>query len=248
MSTYSTSQVAKKYGIHSNTVRLYEEWGLIPKAKRKSNGYRVFTDFHMDQLRLVRTGFQIELVHSGLRKKMIEALTASATKDFDQTLFLMKEYLDQIETEIQVAKEAIQVANDILSGDSVTSPMALGRKETSSLLDITMETMRNWERNGLLTISRKENGYRIYAGDDINRLKMIKALRHANYSLEAILRMLNALSKDEKTNIEYALNTPHPDTDIISVCDQLILSLQTARKNSVAMIDLLSSMKETYSN
>ena len=71
MNTYTTSEVAKIIGIHPNTVRLYEEWGLIPKAERKANGYRVFTDFHIEQFRLARTAFQIEVLQNGLRKKTL---------------------------------------------------------------------------------------------------------------------------------------------------------------------------------
>ncbi len=69
MNTYRTSEVAERIGIHPNTVRLYEELGLIPKARRQHNGYRVFTDFHIEQLRLARTAFQIEVLQNGLRKK-----------------------------------------------------------------------------------------------------------------------------------------------------------------------------------
>ncbi len=48
MNTYTTSEVAKIIGIHPNTVRLYEEWGFISKVERKENGYRIFTDLHID--------------------------------------------------------------------------------------------------------------------------------------------------------------------------------------------------------
>lgn len=61
MKTYKTSEVAAAIGIHPNTVRLYEEWGLIPRPRRKENGYRVFTDFHIRQIQLARTAFQIEI-------------------------------------------------------------------------------------------------------------------------------------------------------------------------------------------
>ncbi|MGN0762525.1 MAG: MerR family transcriptional regulator, partial [Aristaeellaceae bacterium] len=54
MKTYTTSEIARLQGIHPNTVRLYEAWRLIPQAERKANGYRVFTDVHLAQLRLVR--------------------------------------------------------------------------------------------------------------------------------------------------------------------------------------------------
>lgn len=36
--TYSTSQIAEIAGLHPNTVRLYEEWGLIQKPERKKTG------------------------------------------------------------------------------------------------------------------------------------------------------------------------------------------------------------------
>ena len=92
MNTYKTSEVAKIIGIHPNTVRMYEEWGLIPKAKRKPNGYRVFTDFHIEQLRLARIAFQIEVLQNGLRKKIVETVKISAKGDFDKALCFAEEY------------------------------------------------------------------------------------------------------------------------------------------------------------
>ena len=47
MTTYKTGEVARKIGIHPNTVRLYEALRLIPKPERAANGYRIFTDFHI---------------------------------------------------------------------------------------------------------------------------------------------------------------------------------------------------------
>ncbi|MCI8512774.1 MAG: MerR family DNA-binding transcriptional regulator [Lachnospiraceae bacterium] len=44
MNTYRTAEIAAVIGIHTNTVRLYEEWGLISKPERKGNGYRVYSD------------------------------------------------------------------------------------------------------------------------------------------------------------------------------------------------------------
>ncbi len=38
MTIYKTSEVASIIGVHPNTVRLYEEWGLISKPERLENG------------------------------------------------------------------------------------------------------------------------------------------------------------------------------------------------------------------
>ena len=247
MKTYTTSQIAKIIGIHPNTVRMYEEWGLIPLAERKSNGYRIFTDFHIQQLRLARTAFQIEVLQNGLRKKAVDTVKLSAKGNFDKALMFAEEYLSQIQREKINAEESIRIAQQILSGKSAEHTLLLKRKEVSEYLDISMDTLRNWERNGLLQVKRKENGYRVYTSDDIERLKIIRTLRLANYSLEAILRMLNALEHDPQINISQVLNTPQADADIISVCDKLIVSLRDAEKNAKKMINMILDMKEKFS-
>lgn len=247
MNTYTTSEVAKIIGIHPNTVRMYEEWGLIPLAERKSNGYRIFTDYHIEQLRLARVAFQIEVLQNGLRKKAVETIKLSAKKDFDRALMLAEEYRSQIQRELRNAEESIGIAKQILSGKSVENTLLLKRKEVSDCLDISMDTLRNWERNGLLQVKRKQNGYRAYTSDDIERLKMIRTLRLANYSLEANLRMLNALEHNPQVNIKQVLNTPQADADIVSVCDRLIVSLRDAEKNAEKMINMILEMKEKFS-
>ena len=247
MNTYTTTEVAKIIGIHSNTVRMYEEWGLIPQAERKSNGYRVFTDFHIEQLRLARIALKIEVLQNGLRKKVVEIIKFSANRDFDKALMFAEEYRSQIQQEQKNAEEAIGIAKQILVGKSAEQAFFLKRKEVSEYLEISIDTLRNWERNGLLKVKRKQNGYRAYSGDDIERLKMIRTLRLANYSLEAILRMLNALEYNPQIDMKQVLNTPQTDSDIVSVCDRLIVSLKDAEENAEKMIIILLEMKEKFS-
>ena len=247
MNTYTTTEVAKIIGIHSNTVRMYEEWGLIPQAERKSNGYRVFTDFHIEQFRLARIALKIEVLQNGLRKKVVEIIKFSANRDFDKALMFAEEYRSQIQQEQKNAEEAIGIAKQILVGKSAEQAFFLKRKEVSEYLEISIDTLRNWERNDLLKVKRKQNGYRAYSGDDIERLKMIRTLRLANYSLEAILRMLNALEHNPQIDLKQVLNTPQADEDIVSVCDRLIVSLNDAEENAEKMIIILLEMKEKFS-
>ena len=247
MNTYTTSDVAKIIDIHPNTVRMYEEWGLIPLAERKSNGYRMFTDLHIEQLKLARIAFQIEVLQNGLRRKVVETIKLSANGDFDKALMLAEEYQNQIQREQRNAEEAIGIAKQILSGKPVEHTLFLKRKEVSDYLDISMDTLRNWERNGLLQVKRKQNGYRAYTSEDIERLKMIRTLRLANYSLEAILRMLNALEHNPQIDMKQVLNTPEKGTDIVSVCDRLLVSLKDAEENAKKMINILLEMKEKFS-
>lgn len=247
MTTYKTAEVAAIIGIHPNTVRLYEKLKLIPKPERLSNGYRVFTDFHIKQCKLIRLAFQIEVLQNGLRKKIAQMIMVSATGDFDTAITLTKEYLTQIKQEQGNAEEAISIVKQILSGDVQENSHNLKRKDVSELLDISMDTLRNWEMNGLLTVKRKDNGYRVYTNEDIQRLKIIRSLRCANYSLEAILRLLQQLSQNPDADIRIILNTPRQTDDIISVCDRLIVSLSAAEKNANTLLDMLHEMKTLFS-
>ena len=119
------------------------------------------------------------------------------------------------------------------------------RAQAAKELGLTIDTIRNWEMNGLLTVKRKQNGYRVYNSNDINRLKIIRSLRCANYSLSAILRMLknhdNGMDKNDILNI---LNTPENDEDIVSACDKLIVSLENAINNAYKVISMLQEIKQ----
>ena len=244
MTIYKTSEVASIIGVHPNTVRLYEEWGLISKPERLENGYRIFTDLHIRQMQLARIAFQIELLQNGLRKKIVEMVKTVTTGDYIGAIRLTNEYINMIDKECFNAEDAIKIVKNILHGEETINTVFMKRKEVSEYLGISMDALRNWEMNGLLTVKRKENGYRIYTDDDIKRLKIIRSLRCANYSFEAILHMLRQLSQNPNTDIRYALNIPKQTDDIISACDRLILSLSKAKKNAKTILDMLYEMNK----
>jgi DNA-binding transcriptional MerR regulator len=246
MKTYRTSEIASLIGIHPNTVRLYEELGLIPKPDRQPNGYRIFTQVHLEQFRLARLAFQIEVLQNGLRKKIVQMVKVSAAGDYDTALKMTREYLKQVQREIANAEEAIAIAEEIIKGRTEGDKRSWKRKEVSEYLDISMDTLRNWEMNGLLTVKRRQNGYRMYTYGDLQRLKIIRSLRCANYSLEAILSMLCQLSRDPQIDIKKALDEPKEDTEIIAVCDKLLTSLSAAECNAKKMIEKLQEMKNKF--
>ncbi len=246
MNTYQTAEIAKIIGIHPNTVRLYEQLKLVPKAERQKNGYRVFTDFHVEQFRLARAALKVEILQNGLRKKAVEIIKTSATGNFDKAIALTNDYLKQLEQEKNNAEEAIDIVRNLLSGKYNTNELLLKRKEVSNFLNISMDTLRNWELNGLLTVKRKSNGYRVYTDEDLRRLKIIRALRCANYSVSSILRMLNALSINPNIDIRDVIGMPEENEDIITACDKLLLSLHDAEQNALYMKLTLINMKKIF--
>lgn len=244
--TYSTSQIAKIVGLHPNTVRMYEEWGLIQKPERKPNGYRVFTQIHIKQFELAKKALQIEVIQAGLRKIIINVVKLSANYQFDEAMELVDEYIRIAKKEIENAKEAAELSQQLYMKTS-ESDKSYKRSQVAKKLNLTIDTIRNWEMNGLLKVKRKENGYRVYYENDINRLKIIRSLRCANYSLSAILRMMNKLEAEQNSAYEMyeILNTPDEDESIISVCDNLVDSLESAIENAGDAKKILEEIKKT---
>ena len=243
ITTYSTSQIASIVGVHPNTVRMYEEWGLIQKPERKKNGYRVFNDIHIKQFELAKKALQIEVLQAGLRNRIINAVKLSAQYQFDKAIELVDEYIKVAKQEIEHAKDAANLSQE-LYWDSHVSDNLYKRAQAAKELGLTIDTIRIWEMNGLITVKRKENGYRVYDENDMNRLKIIRSLRCANYSLSAILRMLNKLeSEHDHTSEMYdILNTPDEDESIISACDRLVVSLQNAIENAYDVKKILKDL------
>lgn len=243
--TYSTSQIAKIVGLHPNTVRMYEEWGLIQKPERKPNGYRVFTQIHIKQFELAKKALQIEVIQAGLRKIIINVVKLSANYQFDEAMEMVDEYIRIAKKEIENAKEAAELSQQLYMNTS-ESDKSYKRSQVAQKLNLTIDTIRNWEMNGLLKVKRKENGYRVYYENDINRLKIIRSLRCANYSLSAILRMMNKLESEQNSAYEMyeILNTPGDDESIISVCDNLVDSLESAIENAGDAKKILEEIKK----
>ena len=75
--TYKAGEVAKIVGVHVDTIRFYEQKGLLPKPCRAANGYRLYEKDTINQLRFILNakslGFTLkeikELLHLNNKKK-----------------------------------------------------------------------------------------------------------------------------------------------------------------------------------
>ena len=138
------------------------------------------------------------------------------------------------------------LAEGLLS-DAPQDLLWLTRQQMAQKLDISVETLRNWERNGLLTVKHWEQGRRMYDGHDWNRLRLIRTLRLANYSLTAILRLLQEPSPSS-VGFRQIVNTPAAHEEIVSICDQLLTSLARAETNGRQVLAKLEEMAQQFAN
>jgi len=271
MKYLKTSDIAKAVGIHPNTVRLYEEWGLLEKIPRSPAGYRLFTQAHLDQVRLVRLALKCTCFGREIKSVAYDTIKASAAGNFREALDSAVHLKNLIIMECRQAEDAEQyleqwAANAIPgknkesdgvreSNDAETAEKAeisrrtdacgtLGMTEAAKLLNITTDMLRNWERNNLIRIPRNPaNGYRMYGLDEINRLRVIRVLRRSNYSNMAILRAMLKLGSGSSEGLREALDSPELDEERGYLCftDNLLSALHTGLDAVNSIILILES-------
>ena len=77
---------------------------------------------------------------------------------------------------------------------------------------------------------------------EVSRLRVIRMLSHAGYSLSAILRMLIQLDQGETKDLRRALDTPLPDEDVYLASDRWISTLADQERRAHTIIALIDEM------
>jgi DNA-binding transcriptional MerR regulator len=239
-----TSDIAKAVGCHTNTVRLYEEWGFLPPIPRSRTGYRLFTEEHLDQMRLARTALRGPWPGHKIKGAALALVRLASKDDLGGALEEAYHYQSLVRAERAQAEGAAELLERWAGGaatDSTEEPLRIG--QTAQLLGVTTDMLRNWERNGLVKVPRDvRNGYRLYGAAEIGRLRVIRMLRRAGYSIMSILRMLLYLDRGGQGDLRQVLDTPRPDEDVFSATDHWLSTLADLEQRAVDLIGQLEEM------
>jgi DNA-binding transcriptional MerR regulator len=239
-----TSELARSVGIHPNTVRRYVEWGLLPPVERDLNGYRRFTQKHLDCLRLARMVYSHEYPGKAIRFSGSKIIQRAVADDWGGALERAYAHLAFVQSEQAQAESAVKLLERWATGtaaDATQQPLQIG--QVAELLGVTNDILRNWERNGLIDIPRDaKNQYRRYGPAEIGRLRVIRMLSRAGYSLMAILRMLLQLDREGVVNLRMALDTPAPDEDVYMASDRWLSTLSSQEQVAQRIISLIEEV------
>jgi DNA-binding transcriptional MerR regulator len=240
----TTLDIAKGVGVHPNTVRLYEQWGLLPPVRRSPAGYRQFTPFHLDQMRLARLALSGPFPGRVIRRSATSLVRRAAAGDLGGALEQAYQHLATVQAELAHAETAATLLQRWAEGtaaDATHASLQIG--QVAALLQVTPDALRNWERNGLIQVPRHpHNRYRIYRGLEIGRLRVIRMLRSAGYSTMAILRMMLHIKDGLPGDLRQVLDTPRPDEDIYSAADRWLSTLSEQEERSLHIIAHLEEM------
>ncbi len=244
----STAKIARLTGVHPNTVRLYEAIGWISPAPRSPSGYRLFKEAHIDQMRLARTALAGAWPGRNIRRSLLRLVGLTAREDYGAALEQAYHNLAVVHSERAQAEAAARLLERWAQGapvDATERPLTIA--EAARRLELTPDVLRNWERDGLLETPRhRRNGYRQYGQPEMARLRVIRMLRQAGYSLLAILRMLVRLERGEAQNLRQSLDTPPEDEDIFTAADRWLTTLTQEERRAGQLIEILEGMIGKY--
>jgi DNA-binding transcriptional MerR regulator len=181
---------------------------------------------------------------TNIRKSALALVRKSASGDLGGALELAYQHLALVQSERARAEAAAELLGRWAQGiatDTTAKPLRIG--QAADFLDVTADQLRNWERNGLIEVPRDpNNGYRLYGAVELGRLRVIRMLLRAGYSMMAILRML--LQLDRGADPRRALDTPHPDEDVYTAADRWLSSLAEQEQRASSIIAQLERMIE----
>jgi DNA-binding transcriptional MerR regulator len=245
---YNAADLAKMYGIHPNTIRLYERLGFISQAQRNTNNYRMFEELHAWQIKVCRCIFGYPYTNRRIRNAGYEIIGAMAKKQWDSALQYTDNYIKIIDREITMAQNAAEVlrrwAYQTKDKDIVVEERKLSRKEAASCLGVTVEAVRNWERNDLIISNGVgEKGETLYSGVDLERMCVISMLLQSGYSISSIHRSISMYDKGDTELAASALNNPECD-DLISAGDRWLYELTKLMRAAKEIPQIMEEMKK----
>jgi len=231
-------------GAHPNTVRLYETWGFLPPIPRSPSGYRLYTQAHLDQMRLARLAMHGDWPGRNIRQSALALVRQAASGDLGGALEQAYHHLALVRAEQAQAQTAADYVEHWADGTlAEAAGQALRIGEAAKLLDLTIDTLRSWERNGLIKVPRDpHSGYRQYGAEETGRLRVVRTLLRSGYSTSAILRLLLSLDAERPADLRAVLDTPRPDEDIYSAADRWLSSLAEQEQRARRIVAQLRAM------
>jgi DNA-binding transcriptional MerR regulator len=191
----NTRQLGRLAGFSAQTVRNWEALGFLPKAERGANGYRRYTQQHVDAFEVSKSlGFAwlvnaevMRAVHTGDVPGALAIIDAQHAELHAQRL-RMRDVLVMLRT---IAAQS----RSIEPNDRFRDKVVLGIDAIAKQAGVRSSAIRFWESEGLLTPARdKHNGYRRYNAEQAQRARVIALLRANDVGFDVIRNVLDEMA------------------------------------------------------
>lgn len=241
---YQIGELSELTGVKEGTIRFYEKCGFLETVERLPNRYRIYNRHHLYQVRVCRLVFG-GFVNQRLRRTSLKIIEAARNWDLDAYEAAVQGYLEKIQEESEETQSVIRFALAYAKGkkEPELPDVFYTKKQAAKLLGVTEESVRNWERNGLLP-QQQPYQKRLYPQAAVNRMFLIRLLLDTGYSIMTIFRFLQNMDSGEYANAEKLLIKPEAGEDLQSRADCYLQALSELRQKAEALYGMLAEMKK----
>jgi Cd(II)/Pb(II)-responsive transcriptional regulator len=114
-------QLATRHQISVDTIRFYERQGLLPKARRSTGNYRLYTDEHFERLNFILNCRFLDMSLDDIRA-LLRLRNGRANKCADIKAFV-DDHVDQIEHRIVELRQLAKQLKALRVGCTPESPI-----------------------------------------------------------------------------------------------------------------------------
>lgn len=111
-------KVAKAVHIDAKTIRFYEQEGLIPRARRTANGYRIYSEQDLRRLDLIRRARLLDLSLTEVRELIEYSFDGKCSSLRSHLLPLVQKRTEEVQQRIQdleLLRQELQLISAVLS-------------------------------------------------------------------------------------------------------------------------------------
>lgn len=94
-------ELARELQLNPKTIRYYEDMGLLPEPRRSESGYRLYSRYELERLRLIKRAKLLGLSLAEIRELVAYAIDGRCDVMEDRLLSLVKAKLDEIDQRIE---------------------------------------------------------------------------------------------------------------------------------------------------
>ncbi|MCE1252673.1 MAG: MerR family DNA-binding transcriptional regulator [Anaerolineae bacterium] len=158
--------IARKLGLSTTSLRVYEEMGLVPPVSRTPHGYRRYTNEHIAYFICFRR--MIPAFDTTFIKNVLQDVQKG---QIDCAYWRITRAQARLWNERQTAQKFSERISQKSEPSFTFGKKLMNIKEISQKTDIPVTTIRHWEKAGLISPHRdKNNGYRLYDDKHIQQL------------------------------------------------------------------------------
>lgn len=264
--TYRIGELSRITGVKEGTIRFYEKCGFVGPVERTSNNYRLYRRRHIYQIRVCRLVFG-GFVNRRLRRESRKVLETSARWDLAAYGEAAANYQRAVEEDIEGTRKAIAICVEQMSqigmeqmNQEAMSRKAMGqgamgqraqedqlcsKKQAAAMVGVTLESIRNWERNGLLG-QWESYQKRFYGQALLNRMYVIRLLLDTGYSMMAVKSFMREWDSGQPKSAERLLVSPREREELRYRSDRYLEALLHVREKARQLCELKAEMEKFF--